>query len=243
MSNVAQFSEFPSDILLKIQSDLFAFSEPIHQIPWSAAALQQPLFPRIPMNVDIPVSVWTSITALGSVGVMGPVTLMIAAWMALGYRWKYACAWLALLGTASALVALSKIAFIGWGIGVRNIDFTDFSGHSLMSTSVLPVAIFVALLPTRGAVRALGAAVALGFVCIAWRAESGKLAPTPVATSLAAVVVALHGVPVPTQHWITEIALRLSGHERPYVRASWKSKSYRAPDRRTELHSHEQPAA
>ncbi|SAK83160.1 PAP2 family protein [Caballeronia catudaia] len=220
------------------------------------------------MNVDLPVSAWISVTALGSVGVMGPVALIVAAWLAVGYRWKYAGAWLALLGAASGLVALSKIAFIGWGIGVRHLDFTGISGHALMSTAVLPVAIFVALLPARGAIRAggvaiglllgvwvgasrvvldahsvseviagcaLGAVVALAFVCIAWRAESGKLSPTPVAASLAAVVVALHGVPVPTQHWITEIALGLSGHERPYVRASWKAKSYRTPDRRTEL--------
>jgi membrane-associated phospholipid phosphatase len=219
------------------------------------------------MNVDLPVSAWTSLTALGGVGVMGPVALIVAAWLALGYRWKYAGAWLALLGAASGLVALSKIAFIGWGIGVRQLDFTGISGHALMSTAVLPVAIFVALLPARGMIRAagvaiglllgvwvgvsrvvldahsvsevvagcaLGAAVALGFVRIAWRAESGKLAPTPVAASLAAVVVALHGVPVPTQHWITEIALQLSGHERPYVRASWKAKRYRLPERRTE---------
>jgi membrane-associated phospholipid phosphatase len=228
------------------------------------------------MNLDLPLSTWISVTALGSVGVMGPVALIVAAWLALGYRWKYAGAWLALLGAASGLVASSKIAFIGWGIGVRPLDFTGFSGHALMSTAVLPVAIFVALLPARGAVRAagvaiglllgvwvgvsrvvldahsvsevvagcaLGAAVALAFVCIAWRAESGKLAPTPVAASLAAVVVALHGVPVPTQHWITEIALGLSGHERPYVRASWKAKNYRVPDRRTEAQSELREAA
>lgn len=228
------------------------------------------------MNLDLPVSVWISITALGSVGVMGPVALMVAAWLTLGYRWKYAGAWLGLLGVASGLVALSKIAFIGWGIGVRNIDFTGFSGHSLMSTAVLPVAIFVALLPARGAVRALGvaaglvlgvavgvsrvvldahsisevvagcalgAAVALAFTCIAWQAESGKLAPTPVAASLAAVVVALHGVPVPTQHWITTIALGLSGHERPYVRASWKVKGNRAPERRIDVPPKERAAA
>jgi membrane-associated phospholipid phosphatase len=228
------------------------------------------------MNVDLPVSTWISVTALGSVGVMGPVALIVAAWLAVGYRWKYAGAWLALLGTASTLVALSKIAFIGWGIGVRHLDFTGISGHALMSTAVLPVAIFVALLPARGTIRALGvafglllgvwvgvsrvvldahsvsevvagcalgAAVALAFVWFAWRAESGKLAPTPVAASLAAVVVALHGMPVPTQHWITEIALGLSGHERPYVRASWKSKAFRAPERRTELSPDERAAA
>jgi membrane-associated phospholipid phosphatase len=220
------------------------------------------------MTVDLSPSAWIFLTALGSVGVMGPVALIVATWLALGYRWKYAGAWLALLGAASALVAVSKIAFIGWGIGVRNLDFTGISGHALMSTSVLPAAIFVALLPARGPVRALGvgvglllgigvgvsrivlnahsvsevvtgcvlgAAVALTFVRIAWRAESGRLSSAPVAASFAAVVVALHGVPVPTQHWITEIALGLSGHARPYIRASWKAGRYRAPQHRTEI--------
>jgi membrane-associated phospholipid phosphatase len=222
------------------------------------------------MNLEFPFPVWMSITAFGSVGVMAPVALAIAAWLLVGYRWKYALSWVVLLGAASALVALTKIAFIGWGIGVRNLDFTGISGHALMSTAVLPVAIFVALLPARGWIRgtgvtaglalgvligvsrlvlnahsvseviagcALGAVVALAFVCIAWRAEPGKLSPAPVAASLAAVVVALHGVPVPTQHWITEIALGLSGHERPYVRARWKVKHDQVPARRTEASS------
>jgi len=53
------------------------------------------------MTVDLPVSAWISVTALGSVGVMGPVALIVAAWLAVGYRWKYSVAWLALLGAAS----------------------------------------------------------------------------------------------------------------------------------------------
>ncbi|MDR5856925.1 phosphatase PAP2 family protein [Caballeronia sp. LZ062] len=220
------------------------------------------------MNFDLPASLWMSITALGSIGVMLPVGLAAAAWLALGYRCKYTFAWLALLGAGSACVAFSKIAFIGWGIGVRTLDFTGISGHAFMATAVLPVALFVALLPARGALRAagvavglllgvvvggsrvvvnahsvsevvagcvLGGAVAIAFAWIARKAEPGKLSPTPVAASLGAVVVALHGVPVPTQHWITEIALGLSGHERPYVRARWKAKIYRAPERRADL--------
>ncbi|WP_404981032.1 MULTISPECIES: phosphatase PAP2 family protein [Caballeronia] len=220
------------------------------------------------MNLDLPFSVWMSITALGGTGVMLPVAIAAAAWLALGYRWTYTVEWVALFSVGSALVAVSKIAFIGWGIGIRHVDFTGISGHAYMATSVLPVAIFVALLPARGSVRGggvliglllgvvvsgsrvvvnahsvsevvagcmLGAAVSLAFVRIAWRAEPGKLAPMPVAASLAAVVVALHGVPVPTQHWITEIALGLSGHPYPYVRALWKSKSYHKPDRRTDV--------
>lgn len=209
-----------------------------------------------------------TITAFGSVGVMLPVGFAAAAWLALGYRWKYTVEWLALLGSGSAIVASSKIAFIGWGIGMRPLDFTGVSGHAYMATAVMPVALFVALLPARGSLRAcgvamglllgalvggsrvvvnahsvsevvagwaVGAAVALAFVRIAWKAEHGKLSPTPVAASLGAVVVALHGVPVPTQHWITEIALGLSGHERPYVRARWKAKIDRLPQRRTDL--------
>jgi membrane-associated phospholipid phosphatase len=219
------------------------------------------------MTLDIPTSLWITITALGSVGVMAPAALAAGAWLVVGYRWKYAFAWLGLLGMASGLVALTKIAFLGWGIGVRQLDFTGVSGHALMATATLPVVMFVALLPARGAIRALGVAlglvvgvlvgvsrvvldahsvsevvagcslgvlVALSFVYIAWRAEPGKLSPTPVAASLAVIVVALHGVPVPTQRWITDIALGLSGHERPYVRARWKVNHYHIPERRTE---------
>jgi hypothetical protein len=42
-------------------------------------------------------------------------------------------------------------------------------------------------------------------------------------------------VPVPSHQWITQIALELSGHERPYVRARWKAGRYDAPMRRTEV--------
>ncbi|WP_459904694.1 phosphatase PAP2 family protein [Caballeronia sp. HLA56] len=220
------------------------------------------------MNLVPSASTWFFVTAFGSVGVMAPLAVVVAAWLAVGYRWKYACAWLGLLGVASGLVALSKIAFIGWGIGVRDLDFTGISGHALMSTAVLPVALFVAALSMRASLRVtaivlglvigvmvgvsrvvlnahsisevvagglLGAVVAVAFACIAWRAQAAKtLLPGPVAASLAAVVIALHGVPVPTQQWITQIALELSGHERPYIRARWKVQNYRIPARRTE---------
>jgi len=36
------------------------------------------------------------------------------------------------------------------------------------------------------------------------------------------VAVALHDVRVPTQHWITPIALHLSGRDRPFIRARWR---------------------
>jgi membrane-associated phospholipid phosphatase len=240
----------------------------------NAAALQQRPFhlskkpekPTMPIP-HLPFSLWMSITALGSVGVMIPLALAAAAWLALAYSWRYALGWLALLGVASGIVFASKVAFIGWGLGVRGWNFTGVSGHAMVATAVIPVALFVALLRSRGTLRAagvvaglllggiigvsrvvlhahsvsevvtgwgLGALVALTFVRLAWKAEPGKLSPAPVAASLATVAVALHGVPVPTQHWITEIALGLSGHEHPYVRARWKAVPQPAPERRTD---------
>lgn len=225
---------------------------------------------------EFPSSLWLSITALGSVGVMIPLALAVAAWLAIGYPRRYALGWLGVLGAASGLVFVSKIAFLGWGLGVRGWDFTGISGHAMVATAVLPVALFVALLPARGAIRAagvllglaggvavgvsrivlnahseseviagcaLGAVVAVSFARLAWRAEAGRLSPAPVAASLAVVAITLHGVPVPTQYWITQIALELSGHERPYIRARWKAGHYDAPIRRTEAPTPRVPVA
>lgn len=225
---------------------------------------------------DLPLSWWLSITALGSVGVMIPLALAVAAWLGVGYPRRYAFGWLALLGGGCGLVFLSKIAFLGWGVGLRGWDFTGISGHAMVATAVLPVALFVALLPARGAIRAsgvgvgiaagvvigvsrvllhahsvsevvagcaLGAAVAVAFARLAWRAEPGRIAPAPVAASLAVVAITLHGVPVPTQQWITQIALGLSGHERPFVRARWKAGHHDAPMQRTEAPAPQSTAA
>jgi hypothetical protein len=82
----------------------------------------------------------------------------------------------------------------------------------------------------------LGALAALVFVVFAWRAESGKLAAAPVAVSLAMVAITLHGISVPTQRWITDIALHLSGREQPYIRAKWKAGRYDKPVARPSQH-------
>ncbi len=46
-------------------------------------------------------------------------------------------------------------------MGVRTLDFTGISGHALMSTARLTVAIFVALLPARGAMPGAGVVAGL----------------------------------------------------------------------------------
>ncbi len=41
------------------------------------------------MTIALPTPFWIYITVFGSVGIMAPVALAVAAWLALGYRWKY----------------------------------------------------------------------------------------------------------------------------------------------------------
>ncbi|RKP47463.1 phosphatase PAP2 family protein [Trinickia fusca] len=205
---------------------------------------------------DLPTHLWFSITRLGGAGLTLPLALTIALWLALGYTWRLAVGWLSIVGAAAGVVMLTKIAFLGWGVGVREWDFTGVSGHAMLSTAVYPVAFFLTLLPTRARIRlfgvllglaaglavglsrvvldahspseavagcTVGAFAALLFIWSAWDAKPGKLSAVPVAVSLLMLTVALHDVRVPTQRWITHIALHLSGRERPFIRARWKA--------------------
>lgn len=51
--------------------------------------------------------------------------------------------WLLTFCTAGALVSLSKIAFMGFGIGSARFNFTGFSGHSAMSATLWPVMLWL----------------------------------------------------------------------------------------------------
>jgi membrane-associated phospholipid phosphatase len=216
---------------------------------------------------DLPLRLWNWITYFGSAGITLPLAATLAVWLALGYSARLALTWLGVLGAAVSAVALTKIAFLGWGIGIRAWDFTGFSGHSMLSTSVYPVAMLIALTRAHPALRAAGVALglalgvavslsrvvlsahspseaitgcvvgalaALSFVLIAWRAQPHRWSVPAVVASLAIVTITLHGIPVPSQRWVTEVALKVSGHERPYVRARWKANpNYRPMSRPT----------
>jgi membrane-associated phospholipid phosphatase len=83
---------------------------------------------------------WIAITDLGDAAIMVPIALAIAMWLLASRAYGVALTWLALFGAAAFLVVCTKIAYEGWCIGVRELDFTGVSGHSMSATSVLPVA-------------------------------------------------------------------------------------------------------
>ncbi|EQC0102060.1 TPA: phosphatase PAP2 family protein [Klebsiella michiganensis] len=51
--------------------------------------------------------------------------------------------WALLFGITGAIVCASKLAFMGWGIGIRELDFTGFSGHTALSSAFWPILLWL----------------------------------------------------------------------------------------------------
>lgn len=92
----------------------------------------------------VPYASWRSFTWLGDSGLMLPVALLIALWLAASRRtWPTAALWVLVFGLGSSVILASKLAFLGWGIGSARFNFTGFSGHTAISASVWPVALWL----------------------------------------------------------------------------------------------------
>lgn len=73
--------------------------------------------------------------------------------------------WSLLFGITGAIVCASKLAFMGWGLGIRELDYTGFNGHSALSAAFWPI--FLWLLCARFSVGLRKAAVITGYVLAA----------------------------------------------------------------------------
>lgn len=73
--------------------------------------------------------------------------------------------WSLLFGITGAIVCASKLAFMGWGLGIRELDYTGFSGHSALSAAFWPI--FLWLLSARFSAGLRKAAVITGYVLAA----------------------------------------------------------------------------
>lgn len=88
---------------------------------------------------------WIYFTKLADTNVLMPLAFLLAAWLACLRRWRDAVLWLFLFCSGLAIVAATKIAFIGWGIGIASLDFTGISGHAMRAAAVAPVMGFMSL--------------------------------------------------------------------------------------------------
>jgi membrane-associated phospholipid phosphatase len=91
---------------------------------------------------------WSHLSALGGLNVTALLAVGVATWLVAARCWRLALAWCLVFCGAMLVAATSQVAFIGWGIGIRALSFTGFSGHATRAAAVFPVALF--LLTERG---------------------------------------------------------------------------------------------
>ena len=77
--------------------------------------------------------------------VLGPAGVAIAVWLLVSKQWRLVLGWSLWYGGGMLLVVLSKLAFIGWGLGSATLAFTGFSGHAMRAGAVFPVLMYVVL--------------------------------------------------------------------------------------------------
>jgi hypothetical protein len=112
---------------------------------------------------------------IGHTAVMLPVAAAIAAWLVTSRTWQLALCWCLMFVAGLSIVALSKIAFLGWETGIPSIDFQALSGHAFRSAAVIPVFFFVVLqlapMSWRAGGIVVGIAVSVGVGCLLVRFE------------------------------------------------------------------------
>lgn len=72
---------------------------------------------------------WYFLTFFGDSMLLLPCSLILFAVLAIPRATRTAgWQWALIFGCAGGIVCLSKLAFMGWGIGSERYDFTGFSG-------------------------------------------------------------------------------------------------------------------
>ena len=105
---------------------------------------------------------WQLITFFGDSVITMPAAAAIAIWLVTAGAWRMALTWSLLFGVALTLVTATKVAFIGWGIGIPGLDFTGISGHAMRACAVLPVVVYLLLQPAGRKLRLVGTLLGAG---------------------------------------------------------------------------------
>jgi membrane-associated phospholipid phosphatase len=88
---------------------------------------------------------WSALSFLGSITITGPLGVAIAVWLLAGRSWRLALSWCVMFGAGMALVVVTKVAYLGWGIGIPSVHFAGLSGHAMRACAVYPVLFYLAV--------------------------------------------------------------------------------------------------
>jgi membrane-associated phospholipid phosphatase len=83
---------------------------------------------------------WSLIGRLGEAQLLLPAALAFAWWLARRSEARPLVQWwLSLMALAALVTTITKVAFIGWGVGNAAFDFTGVSGHAMFAAAVYPL--------------------------------------------------------------------------------------------------------
>ena len=110
---------------------------------------------------------WRTLSALGDSRWLLPMALVLLITLPRAdarLKWR----WLLAITVTACVTLASKLAFMGWGIGIKSVHFTGFSGHAAMSSVIYPI-VGVLLAGVGKRARATGLLIgALLAAAIAW---------------------------------------------------------------------------
>lgn len=83
---------------------------------------------------------WHQLTRFGEIQLILPAALLAIVLLSRRAQTRPLAAWwLGTLAVAVLATTASKVAFIGWGLGIPELDFTGISGHAMISSAVYPL--------------------------------------------------------------------------------------------------------
>jgi membrane-associated phospholipid phosphatase len=162
------------------------------------------------------VPVWQVLTRLGEAQILIPAAvLMVLLLTARSETRRFAFNWMVLTTVATVITTASKLAFLGWGYGLAELNFTGFSGHAMFAAAIYPV-LALAVVPGdsqggRKFALALGCAlalmVALSRIMVGAHSGSEVLAGLLLGGTASALAIRLASLPSPRVHPVFPVML------------------------------------
>lgn len=88
---------------------------------------------------------WQAVTRLGEAQILLPAMAMLLAWLVWrGDARRTAWVWAGVVGAAATLTTVTKVAFMGWGLGYAPWNYAGISGHAMFAAAVMPMVARVA---------------------------------------------------------------------------------------------------
>lgn len=83
---------------------------------------------------------WHLLTRLGEAQILIPAGMLAAVVLLRAPRGRPLVTWwFALVASAALVTTATKVAFIGWGVGSAELNFTGLSGHAMFAAAIYPI--------------------------------------------------------------------------------------------------------